>query len=57
MKQYEDMKNLVAAMEADVIKFNNGNAAAGTRVRKALQEIKRAAQAMRVEIQKVKKSD
>lgn len=56
MKHYEDLKNLIAAMETDVMKFANGNAAAGTRVRKALQDIKRAAQAMRVEVQSMKKS-
>jgi len=56
MKHYEDIKNLVAAMEADVLKFNNGNAAAGTRVRKALQDIKKAAQAMRIEVQAQKKT-
>lgn len=54
MKKYEELKTLVASLEADVIKFGNGNNAAGTRVRKGLQAIKNAAQAMRVEIQEVK---
>ena len=54
MKKYEELKNLVAALEADVIKFGNGNNAAGTRVRKGLQDIKNTAQALRVEIQDVK---
>jgi hypothetical protein len=54
MKKYEELKSLVASLEADVIKFGNGNNAAGTRVRKGLQAIKNAAQAMRVEIQDVK---
>lgn len=41
-------------MENDVEKFNSGNAAAGTRVRKALQELKKAAQDYRTEIQETK---
>lgn len=54
MNKYENLKNIIAAMEADVQKFYNGNAAAGTRVRKALQEVKKAAQEFRVEVQELK---
>ena len=54
MNKFEALKNIIASMEADVEKFNNGNAAAGTRVRKALQDLKKAAQDFRVEIQEVK---
>ncbi|MFM7218475.1 MAG: histone H1 [Bacteroidota bacterium] len=58
MKEYEKIKQLVATIEEDVIKFSEkGNAAAGTRVRKGLQEIKRACQEMRDAIQNLKKSD
>lgn len=58
MKEYEKIKQLVAAIEEDVIKFSEkGNAAAGTRVCKGLQEIKRACQEMRDAIQDVKKTD
>ncbi len=58
MKEYEKIKQLVAAIEEDVIKFSEkGNAAEGTRVRKGLQEIKRACQEMRDAIQDVKKTD
>ena len=56
MSKYEEIKNIVASMEEDVNKFNNGNALAGTRVRKALQALKKAAQDFRVEIQEKKKS-
>lgn len=56
MQKYENLKQLVAAMETDVQKFYNGNNAAGTRVRKHLQEIKRACQAMRDEVQEIRKS-
>ena len=58
MKEYEKIKQLVASIEEDVIKFSaKGNAAAGTRVRKGLQEIKRACQDMRDAIQDQKKSE
>ena len=58
MQEYEKIKTLVAAIEEDVIKFSDkGNAAAGTRVRKGLQDIKRACQEMREAIQSKKKSD
>jgi hypothetical protein len=58
MKEYEKIKQLVAVIEEDVIKFSEkGNAAAGTRVRKGLQDIKRACQEMRDAIQDMKKTD
>lgn len=58
MREYENIKQLVAAIEEDVIKFSEkGNAAAGTRVRKGLQDIKRACQEMRDAIQAAKKGD
>ena len=50
MENYNKLKSLVAAIEADADKFfNNGNSAAGTRVRKGLQEIKTLAQEIRNE--------
>ncbi len=54
MNKFEALKAVIASMEADVEKFYNGNAAAGTRVRKYLQDVKKAAQAFRVEIQEIK---
>ena len=55
MKRYEELKNLVASLEGDFSKFyEKGNAAAGTRVRKGMQELKNLAQEIRVEIQKLK---
>ena len=47
MQQYEDLKVLVAEIEADINKAEGGNKAAGTRVRKQMQEIKKAAQVVR----------
>ena len=50
--RYGELKALVAAMEADFTKFfNDGNKAAGTRVRGAMQELKNFAQAVRTEVQ------
>ncbi|HLT88587.1 MAG TPA: hypothetical protein VKZ57_13435 [Sphingobacterium sp.] len=51
MENYNKLKDLVASIEADADKFfNNGNSAAGTRVRKGLQEIKTLAQEIRNEV-------
>jgi hypothetical protein len=47
MEAYEELKRLVAAAAEDVAKAEAGNKAAGTRVRKQMQEIKKAAQAVR----------
>lgn len=56
MSKYDDLKNILAGMEPDIIKFyEKGNHAAGTRIRKQLQDLKRAANDMRVEIQGIKK--
>ena len=47
MQEYEDLKVLVAEIEADINKAEGGNKAAGTRVRKQMQAIKQAAQNVR----------
>ncbi|MCC7204836.1 MAG: hypothetical protein IT441_07130 [Phycisphaeraceae bacterium] len=47
---YEQLKKLVAEVEDDVRKAAGGNKAAGTRVRKSMQDIKNAAQALRVAV-------
>ena len=39
---------------SDLEKFNDGNKAAGTRVRKNMQDIKNLAQQVRVEVQEMK---
>ena len=56
MQKYEALKQLVANMETDVQKFYNGNNAAGTRVRKHLQDVKKACQDMRNEVQEIRTS-
>jgi hypothetical protein len=47
MEAYEKLKALVADVEGDLLKAQSGNKAAGTRVRKQMQEIKKAAQGVR----------
>ena len=47
MQQYEDLKTLVTEIETDINKAEGGNKAAGTRVRKQMQAIKKAAQEVR----------
>lgn len=53
---FEQIKETVNNVETDVNKFDNGNNAAGTRVRKAMQDLKALAQEMRVTVQEVKNS-
>ncbi len=47
MQEYEDLKVLIAEIEADIDKAQGGNKAAGTRVRKQMQRVKQAAQLVR----------
>jgi hypothetical protein len=50
LQAYENLKNLVTAAEDDVRRAAGGNKAAGTRVRKSMQEIKNAAQTLRLKV-------
>lgn len=50
MESYERLKELVEAASDDVAKASGGNKAAGTRVRKSMQEIKDAAQTVRKQV-------
>ncbi len=50
MQEYETLKKLVDEAAEDVNKAAGGNKAAGTRVRKKMQEIKSAAQDVRKKI-------
>jgi hypothetical protein len=57
MKRFEQLQNLVASLEGDFQKFyDKQNQAAGTRVRKGMQEMKNLAQEIRVEVQNMKNS-
>lgn len=50
MLAYDRLKELVGEVETDLMKAESGNKAAGTRVRKQMQEIKKAAQDVRQSI-------
>ena len=53
--RYAELQALVAGMAADFEKFyKDGNKAAGTRVRLAMQELKTFAQTVRNEVQSIK---
>ena len=51
---YDKLQNVINDSQSDVSKFVGGNNSAGTRVRKAMQEVKRLAQDIRVEVQEQK---
>ena len=55
MARFDEVKNLILSLEGDFDKFfNKSNQAAGTRVRKGLQDLKNLAQEIRTEIQNKK---
>ena len=57
MEKFAKVKELLASVEADAEKFYNaGNSAAGTRVRKAMQDLKVLAQEIRAEVTDKKNS-
>jgi len=57
MTEYETLKRLVDEAADDVSKAAGGNKAAGTRVRKKMQEIKSAAQEVRKKILEGRESE
>ena len=55
MQTFEAIKSLVETVETDMVKFSEkGNMSAGTRVRQSLQELKKLAQQLRLDIQEEK---
>ena len=55
MARFDEVKNLVMSLEGDFEKFyEKNNQAAGTRVRKGMQELKTMAQEIRSEVQNTK---
>jgi len=55
MKRFEQLKSMVESLEADFEKFyDKKNNAAGTRVRKGMQEMKNLSQEIRLEVQDIK---
>lgn len=58
MSRVSDLQNLVDETKSEMEKFyDKGNKAAGTRARKGLQDLKKLAQDIRLEIQSQKNSD
>ena len=58
MKRFEQLRDLVMGLESDFEKFyDKNNQAAGTRVRKGMQELKNIAQDIRKEVQDIKNSN
>ena len=51
---FDDLQDAVNDCQTDVTKFVDGNNSAGTRVRKAMQEVKKIAQEIRLEVQEQK---
>jgi len=56
METFEKMQALLESLKPDITKvFEKGNSSAGTRVRQAMQDLKKMAQDLRVEVQDAKK--
>jgi len=55
MKRFNEVRDLIASLEGDFEKFyDKKNQAAGTRVRKGMQDMKNMAQTIRIEVQDIK---
>lgn len=57
MVEYDTLKRMVEEAAEDVAKAEGGNKAAGTRVRKTMQQIKAAAQEVRKKILEGRESE
>lgn len=57
MEAYENLKGLVESAADDIQKAEGGNKAAGTRVRKTMQDVKNAAQELRKAILDLRDAD
>ena len=51
---FDELQNTINDCQSDVNKFIDGNNSAGTRVRKAMQNVKALAQEVRIEVQEQK---
>jgi hypothetical protein len=54
-REYYALREMVTELETDIIKFASGNNTAGTRIRKTMQDVKNAAQRIRIAIHSNKK--
>jgi hypothetical protein len=58
MDKFKELKVLISLVEEDIIKFyDKGNSKAGVRVTTSLQELKKIAQEVRLEILSIKKAN
>jgi hypothetical protein len=58
MKRFDEIRDLIMSLEGDFQKFyDKKNQAAGTRVRKGMQELKNLAQEIRIEVQNEKNTE
>jgi hypothetical protein len=58
MNRFDQIRDLVMSLEGDFHKFyEKDNQAAGTRVRKGMQELKNLAQEIRIEVQDIKNKE
>lgn len=58
MNRFAEVRDLIMSMEADFSKFyDKKNKAAGTRVRKGMQDLKNLAQEVRMEVQDLKNKE
>ena len=57
LETYEQLKTAIATVEDDIQKAAGGNRAAGTRVRKQMQDVKNVAQELRKKILEVRGDD
>jgi len=57
VEEYSKLKELVEGVEEDIRKAMGGNKAAGTRVRKVMQEIKNMAQAVRKRVLEIREAE
>lgn len=58
MNRFSEIKDLITSLEGDFEKFyEKGNQAAGTRIRKGMQDLKNLAQDIRKEVQDIKNAE
>ncbi len=57
MRSFDELLGIIEAAKPDVEKTDRGNKAAGTRIRAAMQAIKKAAQEVRKEVLAVRQQD
>lgn len=58
MNRFSEIRDLVTSLEGDFEKFfEKGNQAAGTRIRKGMQDLKNLAQDIRKEVQDIKNAE